>query len=208
MAIWPTPIPQWFWQWAQWYLGREEYKGLAKEPELRPENAPDKIPYWAWARLAVMMGRPVPKPPIPIPPAPQPPKADPGLVVARHLLAHCRKYSGSYLYGGGHGKRAAQVEVWHNLDCSSSTSAALDQFDLLEDEWVHVSGWFEKWGESGRGKWVTVHANFEHVWIEFNLPEGWFRFDTSPHGEGPRGPRVRTRRRFDSSFAHRHPPGM
>lgn len=208
MAIWPRHIPQWFWQWAQWFLGREEYKDHPREPELRPQNAPAKIPYWAWARLALMRGRPAPKPPKPTLPPPQPPKVDPGLAKARMLLAHCRTFRGHYLYGGGHGGKASSVKPWHNLDCSSSTSQALHEFALLESEWVHVSGWFERWASPGRGKWVTVHANYEHVWVEFNLPEGWFRFDTSPHGDGPSGPRVRTKRRFDSTFRHRHPRGM
>lgn len=207
MAPWPIPIPAWFWQWAQWRLGREEYKGHANEPELRPHDAPDKIPYWAWARLAVMLGRPVPKPPKPIPPPPEPP-IDPGLKQARVMLQWARGFSGSYLYGGGHGQPVATLTRLQDLDCSSSTSRLLDEFDLLNSAWPQVSGWFMHWGQSGRGRWVTVHANREHVWVEFNLPEGYFRFDTSPHGDGERGPRVRTSRRFDSTFVHRHPAGF
>jgi hypothetical protein len=71
-----------------------------------------------------------------------------------------------------------------------------------------VSSWFETWGEAGRGKYITIHANYEHVWMEFSLPEGYFRFDTSPHGDGGSGPRVRTRERSDYNFVHRHPKNM
>lgn len=120
------------------------------------------------------------------------------------MLSDARRFTGHYFFGGGHGRKASTIEYADNLDCSSSTSALLEHFDLLESEWVQVSGWFRSWAIPGYGRYVTVHANGEHVWIEFDLPEGYFRFDTSPHGDGPSGPRVRTVRRFDSTFSHRH----
>lgn len=48
----PSPIPAWFWPWARWYLGRNEFKGHARDPRLRPKEAPARIPAWAWARGA------------------------------------------------------------------------------------------------------------------------------------------------------------
>jgi hypothetical protein len=127
---------------------------------------------------------------------------------ARALLETCKKFTGSYLYGGGHKSSFSAYKFNSRLDCSSSTSWALYLNDLLGDSAPHVSGWFEFWGEGGRGRYVTVHANEDHVWIEFTLPEGYYRFDTSPHGDGDRGPRVRRRGRFDSGFTHRHPKGL
>ncbi len=206
MSIWPVPLPDWFWAWAEWRLGRGAYKGHGADPKWRPGNVPDKIPYWAWARLAVLLGEKPPPPP-PAPPKP-PPTTDPALIEARKMLAYCRKFTGFYLYGGGHGVRAETIEPWMNLDCSSSTSGALYEFGLLGSEWVQVSGWFETWGLSGPGKYVTVHASDVHVWVAFDLPEGYFRFDTSPHGDGQRGPRVRASHRFESGFIHRHPAGL
>lgn len=133
---------------------------------------------------------------------------DPALLKARELLAICRKFTGPYVYGGGHGVPLAKVSYSQGLDCSSSTSKALFDVDLFTGTYATNSTGFESWGVPGRGKYVTVHANWEHVWLEITLPEGWQRFDTSPHGCGPRGPRVRTCRRFDSSFVHRHPKGL
>lgn len=126
----------------------------------------------------------------------------------REILAFCRKFEGPYIYGGEHDGSFLDDNFKDGFDCSSSTSYALWKFGLLGSNSPQVSSWFETWGVSGRGKYLTVHANGDHVWIEFNLPEGYFRFDTSPHGDGGRGPRVRTRKRFDSGFVHRHPKGM
>lgn len=135
-------------------------------------------------------------------------QVDTALVKARELLAYCRRFSGPYDFGGGHGRPLSTLDPGMGLDCSSSTSLALWKVGLYAGAFPQVSGSFETWATGGRGKYVTVHANDEHVWIEITLPEGWFRFDTSPHGDGPRGPRVRTSRRGDRSFAHRHPRGM
>ena len=207
MSIWPIPLPDWYWAWAEWYLGRGAYKQHKRDPKWRPGNVPAKIPYWAWARLAVQTGNPIP----PKPPAPPPkpiPTVDRQLKKARDMLAYGRTFTGHYLYGGGHGQKAEDLNPSMNLDCSSSTSLLLSRFGLLDSAWVQVSGWFESWRTYGTGKYVTVHANREHVWVEFDLPEGYFRFDTSPHGDGTAGPRVRTRRRSDRRFYHRHSAGL
>lgn len=197
---WPKPIPAWFWPWARWRLGRGEFKGHANDPKKRPKDTPDRIPFWAWARLAVMVGKPVPKP--------KPPPVNHELDKARELLKWAKGFTGPYDFGGGHGVPLSTLNRAMGLDCSSSTSLLFWQFDMLGQQYAMVSGQFEKWGRYGRGKYVTVHANAEHVWVEFALPEGWWRLDTSPHGDGERGPRVRTGRRSDRRFVHRHPAGM
>lgn len=125
----------------------------------------------------------------------------------RKMLAFCRLFDGPYVFGGEHDWSFADDDVHDGFDCSSSTSFVLYKFGLLGDNKAHVSGWFESWGLSGRGKYLTIHAADDHVWMEFNLPEGYFRFDTSPHGDGVHGPRVRSRRRSDSRFVHRHYKG-
>lgn len=207
--VWPTPIPKWFWSWACWYLGRDQFEGRRRDPKVRPKDAPKRIPFWAWARLAVLLGKDPPKPP-----PPPPVKADPALVKARALLAFCRRFDGPYVFAAEHDGSFADDTVHSAFDCSSSTSFALWTLDLLGSDRAHNSTWFMSWGLAGRGRYVTVHANAEHVWIEFNLPAdagadaGYHRFDTSPHRDGPRGPRVRSRTRFDSGFYHRHPAGL
>jgi hypothetical protein len=61
---WPVPIPNWFWEWARWYLHHGEFKAAEpRDPQLRPEEAPRHIPQWAWRRVRVIAGeklRPAP----------------------------------------------------------------------------------------------------------------------------------------------------
>jgi peptidoglycan hydrolase-like protein with peptidoglycan-binding domain len=135
-------------------------------------------------------------------------QVDPALRKAQQLLTVCKKFRGPYVYGGGHGQSLDSITYTQGLDCSSSTSKALYDVDLFPSSYAIVSSSFESYGSPGHGRYVTIQANWEHVWVQFTLPNGWYRFDTSPHGCGPRGPRVRTCRRFDSTFRHRHPPRL
>lgn len=130
------------------------------------------------------------------------------LKITRNILAFCHLFDGDYNYGGQHDGSFEDDDVHDNFDCSSSCSFVLWKFDLLGSNLSQVSGWFENWGEPGRGRYLTIHASDDHVWMEFSLPEGYFRFDTSPYGDGASGPRVRTRWRPDSGFVARHPKGM
>jgi hypothetical protein len=113
-----------------------------------------------------------------------------------------------YLWGGGHGERLENVETTQGLDCSSSCSLALWHEDLFEEDYAWVSGTFAyEYGSSGSGKFFTVYANGEHVWIRLHGSRYW-RFDTSPHGDGGRGPQLRKLPRLTSRFTARHWPGM
>jgi hypothetical protein len=129
------------------------------------------------------------------------------LKTVRQMLSFCRLFDGPYVFGGEHDFSFYDDDVHDGFDCSSSVSFVLWKFKLMGVNSARVSGWFESWGESGRGKYITIHAADDHVWMEYNLPEGYYRFDTSPHGDGVHGPRVRTRRRSDSRFTHRYPKG-
>lgn len=112
-----------------------------------------------------------------------------------------------YLLGGGHGVPLSQVSAYQRLDCSSSTSKVLFEAGIFEHDYAIVSGQFETWSEPGPGKWFTVYANHEHVWTRLHSSK-WWRFDTSPHGDGGRGPQLRYLPRFTSGFVSRHYPGM
>jgi hypothetical protein len=60
---WPVPVPAWFWPWARWYLHRGEFaNGAFRDAATRPAAAPDRIPPWAWRRLAALVGEPPPGP--------------------------------------------------------------------------------------------------------------------------------------------------
>ena len=132
---------------------------------------------------------------------------DKPLAKVRELLAFCRKFDHGYVYGGEHDASFLDDNPHLGYDCSSSTSYALWKVGLLGVNQAQVSSWFESWGKNGRGKYLTIHCNSDHVWMEFSLPEGYFRFDTSPQGQGAQGPRVRTLQRSNYGFVHRHPYG-
>jgi hypothetical protein len=49
--IGPKPTPTWYWRWVQWRLGEGYAKGHALKPDLRPTQAPHRVPDWAWQKL-------------------------------------------------------------------------------------------------------------------------------------------------------------
>jgi hypothetical protein len=133
----------------------------------------------------------------------------PEMQKAIELLDFCKRFTGRYLYGGEHDSSLADDNPANRFDCSSSTSFALYHVGLLGSSQAQVSGWFKTYGRPGGGRYVTVHAADDHVWMEFTIPgRPWCRFDTSPHGCGTTGPRVRTCMRSSERFVARHPPGL
>lgn len=125
------------------------------------------------------------------------------------LRKECEKISkagGPYLYGGGHGPLLSLLRSGAPMDCSASTSLALRRAGMYSGTRAQTSGLFMYWGEHGKGHEFTVWAHSGHVWIEFYGP--YARFDTSPHGDGPNGPRMRHASRPYSGFEPRHLPGL
>jgi cell wall-associated NlpC family hydrolase len=82
-----------------------------------------------------------------------------------------------YIWGGGHGR-------WQDsgYDCSGAVSYALHGGRLLTSPLT--SGSFERFGESGPGRWVTIYANASHVYVVI----AGLRFDTAGD-ENESGPR-------------------
>jgi hypothetical protein len=66
-----------------------------------------------------------------------------------------------------------------------------------------TSGGLTRWGEPGRGRWITVYAHAGHVYMEV----GGLRFDTSGRA-GRRGSRWQAARRSAGGFEARHWPGL
>jgi hypothetical protein len=126
------------------------------------------------------------------------------LDVIQELSAH----TPGYLLGGGHGVHLDRVSAYQRLDCSSSTSKALYEAGLFEGRsYAIVSGMYDEWGVAGTGEYFTVYYNYEHVWTRLHKAT-WWRFDTSPHGDGGGGPRLRYLPRFSGGFRSRHFPGL
>jgi cell wall-associated NlpC family hydrolase len=114
-----------------------------------------------------------------------------------------------YRYGGGHGSFKDS-----GYDCSGTVSVALNAAGVLKTPLD--SGSFLRWGQAGRGDWITVYTNPGHAYAVL----AGLRLDTSaayaPRGRmarkhakaGEKGPRWRPSRRPSSGFTARHAPGL
>jgi cell wall-associated NlpC family hydrolase len=106
-----------------------------------------------------------------------------------------------YKYGGGHGRSFKDT----GYDCSGTVSYALKAAGLLKTPLD--SGSFMRWGETGKGDWITVYTNPGHA---FAIIAG-LRLDTSAAGErrsSGKGPRWRTTLRGGKGFKIRSPKGF
>ena len=105
-----------------------------------------------------------------------PPGAPP---IVRRVIAAANEIDGRpYIWGGGHRSFYSK-----GYDCSGAISYALHGARLLET--AMVSGQLAGWGDPGPGRWITVYANAEHV---FMIVAG-LRFDTRDDLGGVSGPR-------------------
>ncbi len=102
-----------------------------------------------------------------------------------------------YIYGGGHASFEAK-----GYDCSGAVSYVLNGAGLLDSPMP--SGPMMKWGEPGKGKWITVFANSGHAYMKV----AGLRFDTSAMGSGGNGPRWRATKRSPRGYAVRHASGF
>jgi peptidoglycan hydrolase-like protein with peptidoglycan-binding domain len=102
-----------------------------------------------------------------------------------------------YKYGGGHGKVKDS-----GYDCSGAVSYALHGAGLLETP-LDSSG-LARFGESGKGEWITVYGKSSHAYVVI----AGLRFDTSGSGTRGEGPRWRTEKRSSSGYTARHPEGL
>jgi cell wall-associated NlpC family hydrolase len=105
-----------------------------------------------------------------------------------------------YIWGGGHASFTAK-----GYDCSGAVSYALHGANLLG--YTQVSGQLAHYGRPGPGRWITIYANAEHV---FMVVAG-LRFDTRNNPERVSGPRWKMAAPEASvlpKFAVRHPAGL
>lgn len=123
------------------------------------------------------------------PDAPAPVKA---AIAAANSIAHK-----PYVWGGGH------TSWWtRGYDCSGAVGYALHGGGLLDT--TMVSGQLEYWGLGGLGRWITVYANYHHVYMVI----AGLRFDTRGNPPGVSGPRWHTEPVSPRNFAARHPAGL
>ena len=101
------------------------------------------------------------------------------------------------------------ISAQEALDCSAAASLILHQAGLLASDTASTSRLLaETWGEPGEGRYVTLWANDDHVWFEFNLEHDHAeRFDPTPRLLAPSGRWTPTARDPTRDFAPRHWPG-
>jgi len=162
-------------------VAAERRQLLAFRRYLAARQAPAALPAGTGAVL-LSDGRAVP-----------PPDAPP--VVARVIQAANAIATVPYIWGGGHTR-------WRDrgYDCSGSVSFALAGAGLLDTPLT--SGQFMLWGAPGPGRWITLYANREHV---FMLVAG-LRFDTG--GLPVDGTRWQATPRSVAGFVAVHPVGL
>jgi hypothetical protein len=102
-----------------------------------------------------------------------------------------------YVWGGGHRAWAAR-----GYDCSGAVGYVLHGAELLDQ--TMVSGQLASWGEAGIGRWITVYANAEHVYMVI----AGLRFDTRDDPLGVSGPRWHRGSVDPRKFVARHPTGL
>jgi hypothetical protein len=129
-----------------------------------------------------------------IAPAGAPPQVQTAIAAANRIVGK------PYRYGGGH----AKVEDT-GYDCSGTISYALLGGGLMKGTPLD-SGSFMRWGEAGKGEWVTVYTNPGHAYVVI----AGLRLDTSAAGDpgGAKGPRWRPALRSSRGFVARHPAGF
>lgn len=122
------------------------------------------------------------------------------ILVKRVIVAANEISDRPYVWGGGHRSFFSK-----GYDCSGAVGYALHGAGLLET--TMVSGQLARWGAGGVGRWITIYANAEHV---FMVVAG-LRFDTREDLPGERGPRWKMSEpdpRIVNHFAVRHPTGL
>lgn len=106
------------------------------------------------------------------------PPADAPLAVQRAIAAANEIDDAGYCTGGGHQVKGSCY------DCSGAVSHVLgpEGADIMDTPLD--SGSMRKWGERGRGSWITVYTNPGHAYVVI----AGLRFDTSIPDDGSEGP--------------------
>lgn len=115
----------------------------------------------------------------------------------RAAIAAANEIAGlPYGYGRGHGLKRDSA-----YDCSGATSYVLRAAGKLDAP--IPSSAFRRYGEKGKGEWISIYARRGHVFLEI----AGLRFDTGYNGEAE-GPRWSTKARPIKRAVVRHPPGL
>jgi cell wall-associated NlpC family hydrolase len=110
-----------------------------------------------------------------------------------------------YLYGGGHGLALDQIAPAY--DCSSSVEHLLYGARLLPVTYGAASGELESFGLPGPGRWVTIYANADHVFM-YVAGLRWDTHNAAGAQDGSAGIGWHPLVRSSAGFIARHPVGL
>jgi hypothetical protein len=131
--------------------------------------------------------------------------ADAPLAVKEMIAAGNQIAGKPYLYGGGHGLPLSEVAP--SYDCSSSVEHLLYGARLLPVTYDAPSGSLEAFGTAGVGRWVTIYASADHVFL-YVAGLRWDTHDAAGPGDGSAGIGWHPLIRSSAGFVARHPVGL
>jgi hypothetical protein len=110
-----------------------------------------------------------------------------------------------YVYGGGHGVPLSEVAPAY--DCSGSVEHLLYGARLLPVTYGAASSELESFGAPGPGRWVTLYANADHVFM-YVAGLRWDTGNMAGPEDGPAGIGWHPLIRDAAGFVARHPVGL
>jgi hypothetical protein len=110
-----------------------------------------------------------------------------------------------YMVGGGHGVSLSAAAPAY--DCSSSVEHLLYGGGLLPAGYDAASGALESFGRPGPGRWVTIFASADHVFM-YVAGLRWDTHDAAGPGDGSGGIGWHPLVRESAAFVVRHPVGL
>jgi cell wall-associated NlpC family hydrolase len=131
--------------------------------------------------------------------------ADAPLAVKGIIAAGNQIVGKPYLYGGGHGLPLNQIAPAY--DCSSSVEHLLYGGGLLPVDYDAASGTLESFGDPGPGRWVTIYASADHVFM-YVAGLRWDTHNAAGPGDGSTGIGWHPLVRSSDGFVARHPVGL
>ena len=109
------------------------------------------------------------------------------------------------MVGGGHGLALSAIAPAY--DCSSSVEHLLYGGGLLPVGYDAASGALESFGRPGPGRWVTIYASADHVFM-YVAGLRWDTHDAAGPGDGSAGIGWHPLVRESAGFVVRHPVGL
>ncbi len=124
----------------------------------------------------------------------------------KNMLAAGNQIVGKpYVYGGGHGIPLSEVAP--SYDCSSSVDHLLYGARLVPVTDSAPSSVLESFGLPGPGRWVTLYASPQHVFM-YVAGLRWDTWNAAGPGDGPPGIGWHPLVRSAAGFVARHPAGL